>query len=71
MTALLIGHARSCTDEQDLTVQQLEADIRAWIKDWNTPPETLHLDQERRRDPRITRTPIETNLWRRTLVRQL
>ena len=29
------------------------------------PPETLHLDKERRR-PRITRTTIKTNLWRRT-----
>ena len=49
------------------SVQELEADIRGWVNDWNTHPKTLHLDQERRRDPRITRTATTTNLRRRTL----
>ena len=33
-------------------------------------PEAFHLDQERRRDPRIPRTAIKTNLRRRTLVQR-
>jgi hypothetical protein len=32
-------------------------------------PETLHLDQERRRDPRTPRLIYSTNPWRRTLGR--
>ena len=31
-------------------------------------PETLHLDQDRRRDPRTTRLISSTNSWRRTLA---
>ena len=30
-----------------------EADIRAWVKAWNDEPEAVHLDQDRRPDPRI------------------
>ena len=48
------------------SVQALEADIRAWVKAWNDEPETLHLDQDRRPDPRITRTTSTPNHRRRT-----
>src|SRR5664279_4891929 len=32
------------------------------------PPEAFHLDQERRRDPRVPRTTTKTNFRRGTLV---
>ena len=38
------------------SIQALEKDIRDWIAAWNEQPPTLHLDQDRRRDPR-TGTP--------------
>ena len=50
------------------SVQALEADIRAWIDDWNAQPQAVRLDQDRRRDPRIPRTILSTNLRRRTLA---
>ena len=34
------------------SVDELEADIRAWIDAWNDNPTALRLDQDRRRDPR-------------------
>ena len=43
------------------SVQALKADIRDWIKDWNQNPETIHLDQDRRPDPQLTRTTSKTN----------
>ena len=49
------------------SVQALETDIRAWITDWNDRPQALHLDQDRRRDPRLPRTILSTNFRRRTL----
>jgi DDE superfamily endonuclease len=39
-----------------MSVHALEADIRSWIADWNTHPRPFIWDQNRRRDPRITRT---------------
>ena len=36
------------------SVQALEADIRAWIENWNAEPPAVRLDQDRRRDPRLT-----------------
>jgi hypothetical protein len=49
------------------SVSVLEADIRSRVDAWNENP-TLHQDQERRTDPRITRTTSRTNHRRRTLV---
>ena len=37
------------------SVQALENDIRDWIGSWNDNPPALHLDQDRRRDPELTR----------------
>ena len=37
------------------SVQALEDDISAWIDTWNEQPTTLHLDQDRRRDPQLPR----------------
>ena len=34
---------------------------------WSVAPETLHLDQDRRRDPRTPRLIYSTDPWRRTL----
>src|SRR5262245_54123981 len=42
----------------------------SWRADWNTPSETLHLDQVRTGDPRIPRPTLPTNLRRRTLTRR-
>ena len=50
------------------SVQALEADIRAWVQGLEREPETLHLDQDRRRDPRITRHDIYNEFRRRTLA---
>ena len=51
------------------SVQALEADIRAWIDDWNERPQAVRLDQDRRGDPRLPRRYLSTNFRRRTLVR--
>ena len=37
------------------SVKALAADIRDWVETWNEDPETLHLAQDRRRDPRPPR----------------
>ena len=37
------------------SVKALAVDIRAWVETWNDDPETLHLAQDRRPDPRPTR----------------
>ena len=52
------------------SVQALEKDIRGWVKSLEREPETVHLDQDRRPDPRITRTTSTTNNWRRTLAEE-
>ena len=49
------------------SVQALEADLRAWVKAWNDDPQAVHLDQDRRPDPRIPRPTSSTNYRRRTL----
>ena len=43
------------------SVQALEADIRAWVEGLEREPQTLHLDQDRRTDPRSTPTTNPTN----------
>ena len=50
------------------SVQALEADIRAWIENWNAEPPALHLDQDRRRDPGLTGKVYSTNFRRGILV---
>jgi hypothetical protein len=37
------------------SVQALKNDIRDWIATWNDNPPSVHLDQDRRRDPRLPR----------------
>ncbi len=37
------------------SVEVLEKDIAAWIDEWNDNPPPLPLDQDRRRDPRVSR----------------
>jgi len=49
------------------SIQALEKDIRGWLDHWNTNPKAVHLDQDRRRDPRKTRLISSTNSRRRTL----
>ena len=46
------------------SVQALEADIRTWIENWNTRPQAIHLDQDRRGDPGLTGKIYCTNLRR-------
>ena len=50
------------------SVQALEADIRAWIENWNAEPPALRLDQDRRRDPGLTGKISSTNFRRGILV---
>ena len=41
------------------SVQALEADIRDWITELEQRPETVRLDQDRRRDPRLPRPILQ------------
>ncbi len=66
---LRITSGRFSSSSHHNTVQ-LKADIRSWIKDWNTDP-NHHLDQDRRRHPRTPRTTIDTNVRRKTSRRHL
>ena len=50
------------------SVQALEKDIRDWIARLERQTPALHLDQDRRRDPRTPRRISEPNSWRRTLA---
>ncbi len=43
------------------SVQALEHDIRQWVAAWNENPPAIHLDQDRRRDPRIHQKTSTTN----------
>jgi len=43
------------------SVQALEKDIRDWVKAWNENPKPVHLDENRRTDPRITRATYPTD----------
>ncbi len=49
------------------SVAALEKDVRDWITAWNDRPETVRLDQDRRRDPRLTRQIYRTNFRWSTL----
>jgi transposase len=53
------------------SVQALEADIRKLGQSMEREPHPLHLDQDRRGDPRITRKTSEANFRRRTLGRKV
>jgi DDE superfamily endonuclease len=52
------------------SVQALEADIRAWIENWNRNPPALHLDHDHRRDPRLTGKVFSAN-FRRGILGQI
>ena len=43
------------------SVQVLEADIRAWVNELERAPETVRVDQDRRRHPRQARTTSTKN----------
>jgi transposase len=49
-------------------VQTLEADISNFGQRMERKPRTVHLDQDRRADPRITRPTSSTNFQRGTLA---
>ena len=51
------------------SVAALEADIRQWIDTWNENPETLRLDQNRRRNPQLASKISGAHFRRDTLVR--
>jgi transposase len=50
------------------SVQQLEADVRGWIKDWNTHPKPFIWTKSADEIARILRAAIKANFRRRTLV---
>ena len=50
------------------SVEALENDVRDWIDTWNDEPETLRLDQNRRRNPQLPRQISGANFRRDTLV---
>jgi transposase len=51
------------------SVQALEADLRAWIEDWNRP-DTVRMEEDCRGDRRILREISKTDFRRGTLVRR-
>ena len=50
------------------SVATLESDVRGWITALERRPETVPLDQNRRRDPRLTRPIYRTNFRWSTLA---